>query len=61
MKTLIPPVVLRDTEPWDGTGLIDELGGLLFESHAVDDVLGTFLGRKIGIEEGRFLSILRAS
>ena len=60
MKRLAPPIVGGDIQAGNGTGLVNELGGLFFERHALDQVGCTLLGRKARIQVSRLLCVLHA-
>ena len=51
VKGLAPPVVCGNVEAGDGACLVDELRGLLFEGHLMDEIGGALLGGKLGVQE----------
>ena len=59
VQRLAPPVVGGHVEAGNGARLVDELRGLLFKSHSVDQVGGALLGRKGRIQVSGLLRILR--
>ena len=59
MQTLVPPVVGRNSEPFDCGREVLHLGGLLFEGQPRYEVLHPVGDRKVGVAEGIFLSVDR--
>ena len=49
MQRLAPIVVGWNAKAGDGTRMIDELGGLFLERHAMNEVSSAHFGREIGI------------
>ena len=59
VQRLAPPVVGRHIQAGNGARLVDELGGLFFQRHALHQVGGALLRRKAGVEPCGLLGILR--
>ncbi len=52
VQRLAPPIVRRDAQAWNRASLVDELGRLLRQRHAADQVIDALCDRQVGIEIG---------
>jgi hypothetical protein len=50
MQRFVPPVVLRNLQPWNGLGPMDDLGCFLVECHPRYEVVHTLINRQRGVQ-----------